>query len=92
MRTENKELKVSLMKALIERGEFVTKESALQARIESLNQKIQNAEKESDLMMNCDEIEQFCDRFSLSNQMSVLNKIQDAKCQLIKYGINPYTL
>lgn len=82
----NQNLKLSLMETLIEREELVTKKTATTADIEALTEQLEGLEDETNRLLNDDTVNLIVERFSTINQLSLMNKIEDAKCKLVKYG------
>lgn len=82
---DNQKIKESLMASLIEKDELFTKKNDLSMQIEQLKQQIDNLDAESKIMLNDDLITHICQRYSTSNQLSLLNKIQEAKRKLLKF-------
>lgn len=86
LKSVNKEAKVALMKALIERDEYLIKKTALKVANERLRIYNDNFHREIDHLLQGDELDDICERFSFSEQISLLKDIQDARCKLMKYG------
>lgn len=86
LKTVNGNLKKTMLGAQIERDELVIKKTSIVSNIERLNNQFENMDRESDDLMNNDEVGHICDRFSLSEQVNLLNKIQDNKIKLVKAG------
>ena len=86
LKSVNRDAKVALMKALIERDEYLTKKSALRTNNERLTIQNENFHKAIDDLLQGDEVDSICERFSFSEQVSLLKDIQDARCKLLKYG------
>lgn len=91
LKESNKELQLTLMQALMEKMELLTKRKTLVERIDDLCQKIEDLEQESTKILSGDHVEPFCSRFSTAQQSSLMNKIQDATCKLVEYGFQPYS-
>lgn len=85
--TANKELKNNLMKALIDRDELVTKKNCLSDNIDRLKHHIETMEGESDIILRDDDIDCIRERYSMTQQLSLVSKLQDARCKLLKYGV-----
>jgi hypothetical protein len=86
LRTSNRQIKITLMNALIERDELVTKRTALKAMNERFSNQNENLHREIDDLLRGDEVDNICERFSLKDQLSLLKEIQDARCKLLNYG------
>lgn len=86
MRNVNREAKIILMNALVERDEYATKKSALSATNDRLSTLNENLHREIDDLLRGDEVDSICERFSYAEQNSILKDIQDTRCKLIKYG------
>lgn len=85
----NKDLKLALMEAVIERDELNIKKSHLSDNIERLSNQINNMERESDELLRSDPVDHVCNRYSIGAQISILNKIQEAKNKLAS-GEKPF--
>lgn len=86
LKASNKQLKVTLLKALIERDELMTKKLDIMTSVERLTNQLENMERESDELLRGDQTDHICERYSIDAQVSLLNKIQDARNKLIKNG------
>lgn len=86
VRLKNRELKLLMMAALVERDELLATRTAIESNIERLNNQLENLERETDDFLRGDEVDHICERFSLSDQISLLNKIQDNRSKLLKNG------
>lgn len=85
----NNNLKIALMKAMIEKEELIIKKNGLTDNITRLQQHIENMENESDIMLRDDDVDCVRERYSITQQMSLISKIQEARCRLLKYGRPP---
>lgn len=86
LRAQNKEMKMALMKALVERDELIIRRSALKAMNERFGNQNENLHREMDDLLRGDEVDGLCERFSLTDQISLLKDIQDARCKLLNFG------
>lgn len=84
----NKEIKRILMNALIERDEYETKKAALVSANDRLSNLNENLHKEIEDLLRGDEVDSICERFSFSDQNSLLKDIQDTRRKLIQYGFS----
>lgn len=78
-----------LIRALIEREELLTKRNILADTIGRLQQHIENMDNESDIVLRDDDVECIRERYSIQDQKSLISKIQEARCRLLKYGRPP---
>lgn len=85
----NKELKNNLMRALIDRDELITKKNCLADNMTRLKNNIELMEGESDIILRDDDIDCIRERYSMAQQLSLVSKIQEARCKLLKYGLPP---
>lgn len=86
LKSRNRQLKASLMRAMIEKEELEIKKNSLRDNIERLERQIENLDRECDCVLNNDTLIQFFDRHSTANQLALINRIQDGKCRLIQYS------
>lgn len=87
IRAANRDLKETLIETLIQKEELISQKKSLISAIEMLKQQIENLEKETNIMLSDEGLEQVCNRFSTRAQQSLLNKILDAKCKLLELGV-----
>lgn len=74
------------MGAMIEKEELDIKKKSLINNIERLERERENLDRECDSVLNNDALNQFFDRHSTANQLSLISRIHDKKCKLIKYS------
>lgn len=85
LKLQNRKTRESLMMSLITRDQLNTKKIALANEIEQLEQQLDNLDKESISMLNDNSIEQAYERYATSNQLSLIQKLQEARCKLRRY-------
>lgn len=82
LKSSNRELKISLMKALIEKEELALKKVSLTSDIFKLKQLVEGKDEESNLMLEGKRVDEICERYSSQEQLSLVKKIHDAQCKL----------
>jgi len=75
-----------LTKGLVERDQLTTRLNSLEANIERFNNQLENMDREIDDLLRGEEVDQICERFAVSEQMMLLNKINDNRGKLLKNG------
>lgn len=86
LKAKNRDMKVLLMKALVERDELQARRVAIESNIERLNNQQDNMDRETCDLLKGDEADHVCERFALNEQLALINKIQDNRNKLMKNG------
>ena len=85
-KTKNRDMKIQMIRALVERDELLSRQRAIESNIERLSNQIANMHREMDDLLRGDEVDSICERFAISDQVSLLEKIQDNRSKLLKNG------
>lgn len=87
LKDKNKKMRAELIQSLIAAEELRGRKEAILVNIEKLKSNLGPWERDHVLKLFEDDTRAICNKFSVTSQRTLIQKIEEAKSKLVKFGI-----